>query len=347
MRTPYQTAKKDQKAQAETKWCYISGLIKAIEGDLISTPQYQSLMTAKTTTELLRAFGDSPYKGIFRQEEDLFNYEKLLHAQLMEKLGWISKYSPQTFIYDYFKVRIDLQELKTKMKSYLAQISSEEMIYEERIEKEIFNQIFPDQTQIPPYYDVAFKNIMKSFMGKKSLQAIDFEADRQMLAIIDKLADGFENEMIKKYTHTFIELKNIGAMWRLKTMNKPLSMLTDLIYLPERSRFTMNELKNLYDLPGSEWPIFLSSYGYQDIFMFGMIGKSSQDSPFPEIEKKADDCLTNIIRQAKYVPFGAEVVFAYIASFFMEILNLKIIITSTLNQLTEGVIRAKVRQVYV
>jgi len=95
----------------------------------------------------------------------------------------------------------------------------------------------------------------------------------------------------------------------------------------------------------------LSEFGYQDIFLeeeaTAPHRKGAVSASVSGLEKRSDDFLMDILRRAKYIPFGIEVAFAYMAAFWIEILNLKIIIIAKLNHLTEDVIRAKVRQGYV
>jgi len=332
-----------QKAQEETKWCFLSGQIKALEKELVTNAQYQSLISARDHHELLRSLSDSPYKSVLRQEEDLFDYEKILNAQVSAKLSWIEKYSPQPIVYHYFKVRGDIQDIKAKIKSSVSKIPQDEELSEKRIEE---GQLWTfDHGEIPLEYHEAYREIIQKYREKRTLQSIDFEADRQMLAILHKVAGASSNEMMRIYTDTFIELKNLCALVRLKALKGPGNMLSDILFIPPQPRLTMDTMRELYELPGDKWPVILSRYGYQDIFIEQ--GMSQEGSPTLEIERKCDDFLMDILRRAKYVPFGIEVAFAYIASFFMEILNIKIIVIAKLNHLTESMIRAKVRQGYV
>jgi len=342
-----------QKAHEETKWCYLSGQIKALEKELVSNAQYQSLISARDHHELLRSLSDSPYKSVLRQEEDLFDYEKILNAQLSAKLDWIERYSPQPIVYHYFKVRGDIQDLKARIKSYISKIPQDEELSEKRIEEEqlkeqLYGSAF-DHGEIPLEYHDAYMAIVQTYREKKILQSIDFEADRQMLAILHKVADASSNEMMKSYTTAFIELKNLCALVRLKALGVPGDMLPDILFIPPQSELklglAMDSMRELYEAPRNTWPVILALYGYQNIFI--EYGTSPEGSPTLEIEKKCDDFLMDILRRAKYIPFGIEVAFAYMASFLVEIVNIKIIVIAKLNNLTEGVISAKVRRGYV
>jgi len=333
-----------QKAQEETKWCFLSGQIKALEKELVSNIQYQSLISARDHHELLRALSDSPYKSVLRQEEDLFNYERILNAQVSAKLDWIRKYSPQPVVYDYFKVRGDIQDIKTRIKSSVSKIPQDEDLSEKKMEEGQLWVSSLDHGEVPLEYYDACREIMRKYRQKRTLQSVDFEADRQMLALLHKVADASSNEMMKNYTDTFIELKNLCALVRLKALKGSLDMLSDILFIPSpQFRLTMDTMRELYGLPGDKWPVILSRYGYQDIF--AAYGKSQEGSQ--EIERKCDDFLMDILRRAKYIPFGIEVAFAYVACFFMEIVNIKIIVIAKLNHLTESLVRAKVRQAYV
>ncbi|MEW6382324.1 MAG: V-type ATPase subunit [bacterium] len=335
-----------QKAQEETRWNYLSGRIKALEKELISPNQYQSLISAKDQYELLRSLSDSPYKSIVRQEEDLFDYEKILNDHLAAKLQWIRKYSPQTLVYDYFTVRGNIQSFKAGIKSYLSQLPRNEELSEQRLEDTQFYGSAFKGDEIPQEYLTAYREVIRKYREKKSLQAVDFEADRQMLAILHQMADASSNEMMRKYTQSFIELKNLCALWRLKALGAPAAMISDIVFIPPQSGLTMNIMLELYEASYDRWPLMLSGHGYRDVFT-GQGASREMSSTALGLEKRCDDFLMDILKRAKYIPFGIEVAFAYTAALFMEVLNIKIIIIAKINHVTEDLIRVKVRQGYV
>ncbi|MCL6583289.1 MAG: V-type ATPase subunit [bacterium] len=342
-----------QKAQEGTKWTYLSGRIKALEKELISRNQYQTLILAKDPKELLRFLSDSAYKSAFRQEEDLFDYERILNSQLAAKLTWIRKYSPQPLVADYFKVRGDIQHLKSRIKSYLSKLPQQEAEEpsELELEKEHRDSLCSEQGEIIQEYLEAYRQIIRAWREKKSLQVVDFEADRKMLAIVYKMAEASSNDLIRRYTQAFLELKNLAALWRLKALGAPASLISEVLFIPPQSALTLEVINKLYEAPANIWPAMLSEFGYQDIFLeedaAAPYRKGAVSASASGLEKRSDDFLMDILRRAKYIPFGIEVAFAYTAAFWIEILNLKIIIIAKLNHLTEDVIRAKVRQGYV
>lgn len=336
-----------QKVQKETRWCYISGRIKAVERDLISQSHYQSLISSQYHHDLIRAFSDTYYKGLFRQEEDLFRYDEIINMDIDERLGWIQKYSPQTLVHDLFKVRTDLQHLKEGIKSYVSTLHQDRMVNEKEImQDDLFHSLSSGPDGIPIEYEDALHAIVKKYKERKTLQSIDFEADRQMLAILYRIANGSESDLIKRYFYSFIDLKNLCALWRLKAIGQQRELMRDILFIHPESHLTLNDMECLYDRDHNKWAAELSSCGYQDIFS---LEKTMVHGTIHlvEIERKCDDFLNDIVKGAKYIPFGVEVVFGYMAGFLTEVLNIKIIIVSKLNHLSEEVIRAKLRQVYV
>ena len=124
-----------QKIQEPTSWGYISGWIKAQEKSLLNRNQLQSLVTAKTNNDLLKIFGEGYYKIIFNTEKDLLNCDELLQQEIINKLDWVRKYSPQGLVADYFKVKLDMQDLKAQLKEILNKASSEGEIIDQQTEQ--------------------------------------------------------------------------------------------------------------------------------------------------------------------------------------------------------------------
>jgi len=336
-----------EKAQQETRWCYISGSIKALEKDLIPQPYYQTMVSSQHLHDLLRSFSDTYYKGLFRQEEDLFHYDAILNAEVGERFGWIKKNSPQPFVHDLFKIRIDLQNLKVGMKAYVSRNMQDKAFDEEGIMKEVpAASLSSGFDEIPVEYEDALRAMTRKYMVRKNLQSIDFEADRQMLTILYRMAQASENDLIKQYVYTSIDLKNLCALWRLKAMGQEKGMISNILFIHPESQLTMDVMEELFERDHNKWAPMLATSGYEEIFSLekGMVHGTTT---LVEIERKCDDFLTGIVRRAKYVPFGIEVVLGYLAGFLTEVVNIKIIIVAKLNHLSDDVIKAKLRQVYV
>ncbi|MFH0926873.1 MAG: V-type ATPase subunit [bacterium] len=298
--------KQDYKPITPTKWNYASGWIKALEKDIISNSQFQTIISGKTDNDLLKSLGETIYKNLLKNQHDLWNSEELLDKFVQERLNSIGKASPQPIVSDYFKVKPKMQQLKIHLKNELSKQGEDK--------------------------------------GKK-LQMVDFVSDQKMLTKLYEIGEKSENELIKKYTDSYIELRNLYALWRLKSMNKGYGNLESIIFLFPGSQFNLKYMQDLYETPLEKWDESLTEPGYQGIFIEDkdLDGRKA----IPNIEKRCDDYLLNLIKPAKYIPFGIEVVFSYVVAFLAEILNIKIIIIGKLNKLAEDIIQKKVRDSYV
>lgn len=69
--------------------------------------------------------------------------------------------------------------------------------------------------------------------------------------------------------------------------------------------------------------------------------------PLSLLERQADDILISVAKQAKTVPFGAEVIIGYAAAVEYEIKNIRILLAGKETGLSTESIRERLRESYV
>ena len=66
-----------------------------------------------------------------------------------------------------------------------------------------------------------------------------------------------------------------------------------------------------------------------------------------ELERLVDNYIMNMMKEAKYIPFGVEPLLAYIYAKETEIKIVRIIMVGKLNNISGEVIRERLRDIYV
>lgn len=79
----------------------------------------------------------------------------------------------------------------------------------------------------------------------------------------------------------------------------------------------------------------------------GFAALLSDASPLHVLEKWADDFWMDLAREAKFVPFGAEVLIGYAIALEYEVKNIRILLAGKDAGLASDVIRERLRKSYV
>jgi V/A-type H+-transporting ATPase subunit C len=87
------------------------------------------------------------------------------------------------------------------------------------------------------------------------------------------------------------------------------------------------------------------SLAYSDYSFFSEL--ISSGATLGELEKAADDLLVRVAREARYVPFGAEIAIGYMFGLEYEVKNIRIILAGKEAGLSPDVIRERMRESYV
>ena len=74
---------------------------------------------------------------------------------------------------------------------------------------------------------------------------------------------------------------------------------------------------------------------------------SESDKSLTAVERSMDDAWMEEIRTARYVPYGAEVLVAYLLAYEAEVRNLRILLAGKEAELPTQIIRERIRESYV
>jgi V/A-type H+-transporting ATPase subunit C len=196
---------------------------------------------------------------------------------------------------------------------------------------------------LPEYIYDAADEVESAYEEKKDPQEIDLILDRLMFQHMLSLCERLENEFITEYVRLSIDFYNIKTLMRVKNMQKGSRFLNECLVpggLTDKSFLLEN-----YDKP----PDALASVFYYKYF--GEPVKKGLESyaktgNFSNLEKLFDNYLIEYVKKAKFIPFGPEVLFAYIVSKENEIRQIRILMTSKINHIQTDAIKERLRDNY-
>jgi V/A-type H+-transporting ATPase subunit C len=286
-----------------------AAVIRTLEKKLLPTETIRRLAEANSLEEAARMAPEYKFA-------DLYDYNDALNKRLeavYEICGQISDYR----VIKLARIKRDFNNIKIAAKDFLL------------VQKE-----FP----YPEYQDL-FAKAMERYKEKNDPQVISIYLDGKMFKVMKELSEELDSELIRDYCEASIDGYNIKTMIRCKLMKKDAGFFNALVigggridakYLYQQS---FDFIKN---------KIYFTYLG--DCLKEGFLYFENNKS-MSRLDKALDDYLMEILRNSKYLPYGNELVFAYLLSAETEVKNLRIVFAGFTSQSAEA--KERLRLAYV
>lgn len=314
--------------------------VSALENALIGREKLERLMAAPDLTrcvELLAEFGveikRNPETGAFLREETLLSRLQNAYAEVQEG----TDEAPFTRI---FRWQYDCNNIKAAIKCVKRGVDPAGMFFDfgnikaqtvlDCAEKNEFENL-----EEP--FATAAREASDAFSKTGNPQWVDLILDRACYAAM--LTDAGKNAFARQIVKQKIDLTNLLTCLRLLRMKSEEAgrlMLNDSFI--EGGDVEKETLAAAYgDGEGTFWELVSRT----DCSQFGVgIGPSSN---LTQIERAADNFWISSVRQAKWLVFGEEVLFAYLASVEYEVRNLRIVLAGVEAGLSPKIIGERIR----
>lgn len=302
------------KAGQDKRYTYATGRIRALEARLLNRSAFERLIEFQTLDEInfiLKEYGLSQ-----DLDENLLAGYKVLDELTIDKE-----------IANSFRLKYDFHNLKVILKSKITGQRETGLsnlgIFELAIIRKMANK---EKVSGVPF---DYPALIKQAQGQP-LQLLSVIIDRFMTNYFFGLF--VRQPFLKDYFKKFIDLKNIMFYFRLKDkMDVLKEALLNNGYLKKGLLLRGFDIKEAsrYDgviRPGLE---LFNKEGSLDLF-----------------EKLCDDYLLNILKLAKYMPFGIEPLFSYVVAVEYQARSVNAILFSKKNGIPKEQIRRNLRESY-
>ena len=182
------------------------------------------------------------------------------------------------------------------------------------------------------------------FEETKDPQVIDIILDNTMFKEMREIAKQIDDKFVDKYVKVTIDSTNIKTLLRVKKQKKDKDFLEEVII--EGGEIDKDTLISmLHDAPENiSNKLAFTNYG--EMIKLG-IEDFTKSGSVNELERLVDNYIMNMMKEAKYIPFGVEPLLAYIYAKETEIKIVRIIMVGKLNNISGEVIRERLRDIYV
>ena len=327
------------------KFVRASAEIRVKEKELLNKVTFDRIIDASNLSEAIKFLNDTVYQSFFRDIDKAQDYEKALTKKQEKNFAELYKISPDPRVVDLVANNYIYHNIKVYVKDRL--LESELSHLYVKIGETDWKQYANSNQEIEHIKDEYTNVIDKAsleYQESKSAQNIDIVIDKLYMQSLKDLADEMDVDLFTKYVKDLIDFTNINTFLRCQRQERDVSFLDHVLF--DGGNLSLEILKKIYygDLDPSS-PIFrhltIGKFVEKGIESFKKTGSLS------EFERQKDNYFMQVIKDAKRVTYGPEVIFAYLYAKEMEIKNLKIIFICKLNGIEASLIRERLRDSYV
>lgn len=316
--------------------------IRHAEKKLLTKQQLQRLADAKNLEDAIKLLNETSYSSELSKLDRPENYEQVLSEVLNKTYKEAMEISPDKSLVEILSCKYDYHNLKVLVK--------------ENILKEKFDSMYCmlDGNEIEAFRELALKNdeglskdfkeCLDFFETTKDPQDIDIFIDKKYFEKVLSLAEGFKLEMITEYFKAMIDFINLRTFIRCRKQNQVKETLEKVLI--KGGDIDTDKILDMFYEDIEILPIKLKAYKIGRV-LSKIVEEYKNTNSLNSFEKSMDDYLVEIVRKAKSIHYGAEVIFSFLFAKELEIKNLRLILVGKVNGLSADFIKERLREVYV
>ncbi len=320
----------------DIEYVYAVARIRCNENNLFNTDKLDQLVTAADYSEAFKRLGDMGYDT--RKTDDL---SAVLKNEQQKAWDLLCEIAPDKSELEFLTVRNSFKNLKAALKSVVSGVKADEFFIEpanvsdETIIKAVTEKDF---SSLPDYMRGVAKECYDILTQLNDGQLSDSVIDKKALETYLEFSNKTKNDKLIRLADFTVAVSDMKIAYRAAKTGKDADYLDRS--LAECKAIDISVLKKAA-LEGSDKVIeCLEKIGYKDAAE--LLSKSSV-----AFEKWCDDFVLSSVINAKYEAFGFLPLVGYYLAKENEIKNVRIIMAAKENDISQDVIRERVRMLYV
>lgn len=321
--------------------------IWVLETRLLDKGKIDRMIDAPSANDVLRIINETEYSNVSSNVKRAEDYEEILSAELSRVYNLLYEISPVKEIvkimslkYDYHNIKVLLKGkiLRKDLSSILIKLGDLDL---QEIKRKIDGENY---SNINGTLGKGIAEAMAAFTETNDPQKIDIIMDKYMFIELLEINKSLNYEFIDNLVKAMIDSTNIKTLLRIKKQNKGREFAGQVIY--EGGAIDKDRLMALLNESPENIMNKLQSTIYSDLIKLGF-EEYIETGSTNLLEKLSDNYIMDLMKKSKLVSFGPERLFAYIYAKETEIKILRIIMVAKLNNITNEVIRERLRDIYV
>ena len=328
-------------------YLYAGARVRAMEGALIGRARMEILLEAKTVQEIwnrLREYGVEPLTD---RETGAILREETLLSLLQNAYKTVSEMLPSEAALQLWRYPYDCNNVKAAIKCAARGISPDSMLFDfgtvetARIKEMVQANTFE---ALPAAMQKAAQEVRELYAKTKNPQTVDLMMDcacyADMLSSARASRVSFAVDLVQRKIDT---TNLLTAVRILRFANGEIARLLLEDALIEGGSLSTSDLR--------EWFLQGEEAIWKGLYQTAYSGVASElartDRSLTAIECSLDNAWMRQIKTVKFIPYGAEVIIAYLLAWEYEVRNLRILLSGREVGLPTKTIRERMRDSYV
>ncbi|MGL5151512.1 MAG: V-type ATP synthase subunit C [Clostridium sp.] len=321
--------------------------IRVLETRLLDKSKLERMIEAHSPEEALKVLSETEYSNGSIDLKKPENYEVLLSEEIEKLFTSMYDMCPVKSAIDLMSIKYDYHNIKVIIKGKILDKDFSYMFIPvgkldvDKLKLDIETDNLSDLSKV---MREGIEVTLKDFDETKDPQRIDIILDKYMFKEMKEISAKINDTFVDKYVSAVIDTTNLKTLLRVKTQNKGRDFLNFVAI--EGGKIGKDTLLNLYNDTPENIATKLGYTDYAEILKLGIDAYLSSNSA-NIFEKLADNYTMDMMKEAKFIPFGIEPILAYVYAKETEIKVIRIIMVGKLNNITGEVIRERLRDIYV
>ena len=331
----------------DTQYAYSVSRIRAIERKLLDKGKLDRMVEAKSPEEALKVLQEADYGNRDSDSLNIYEYENLLKDESKKVYSLLKEIAPEPDVFDLFLISNDYHNIKVILKSEFSGQDCDSLLVESgSIPSHKLKTMVRDRdwTSMPAIMRAAIEECIQTYNKTLDPQVIDIILDKASYKQMKEISIKSGNRFIEDLVTLLIDLSNIKVFLRVKALNKSWDFLQKVL-IPDGSINSTTFIQNL-DNPLES---FIDALKFTSLgeFLEEGIESFKTTGTLTKFEKLCDNLIMNYVKKSKYISLGVEPLVGYLMAKEMEIKNARIIMVGKINNISNEVIRERLREAYV
>ncbi|MBQ9761038.1 MAG: V-type ATPase subunit [Clostridia bacterium] len=328
---------------------YSSARVRALETGLLGREGLLRLAEAPSMAALLSQLEELGWKALYGEDGRTVLREQMLLEHLEQAFGEIASLTEEVNnrVFLLWRYPYDCNNLKAAIKCFLRNTDPTPMMFDfgtvstEKIQNAVRTNDF---SVLPTHLAQAAREATEAYAKNKNPQVIDLLLDRacyrEMLAAAEESGVAF----VLKLIQTKIDLTNLVMCIRMKRINNGVAgKLLLAESLLDGGTVQKDLIMSLFAMEERAlWERLL----YTDYKHFAEAMPSIAPT-LTEIERAADNAFMAVVREARFISCGPEVLIGYLLGVESQTRNLRIIMAGKAASLPTETVMERIRESYV
>ncbi len=324
-----------------TDYLYAGARIRAMENALIGRERLGSLSELRSEDEIFAALNSYGLDSVIGADGNP-DAEATLLAALSAGFREVAEACGESGLFAFLRYPYDCNNIKAILKCRLRSVSADGMLIDAgTVPADRLPAILSEEryAELPRHMGAAIPEVLAAYAKTKNPQEIDLGLDRACFA---DMAAGATLPFAAKIVSLRADCTNVMICLRLLRMGATFPMRAAMLSaLVPGGTLGEGFFTEAFDGGESRLVDMVSMTELAPLFDIG------GERTLSAVEKNADDLVTEFVRTAKFVPFGAEIPVAYLMALETSVKNLRILISGKAAGLSADEIRGRYRESYV